>query len=208
MTERTQHQIGDAEYAAALAAGRAQAETEIRAQAVRYVPEQNAIEILTTRGAGFLVPRQWIGALEEIPAEELARLTVWPDGSAIELEGRDIQVSVHDLMAAVLPAMLPVRALAAIFASRGGMATTAAKRRSAKANGRLGGRPSLHGEIAALLEEQGGMTTTALAAAIRRRGRYRKHNGTAVTPSQIAARVSRYPQLFERRGAQVRLKRG
>ena len=51
------HQISDAEYAAALAAGRAEAETEIRAQAVRYVPERDAIEILTNRNAGFLVPR-------------------------------------------------------------------------------------------------------------------------------------------------------
>jgi len=37
MTTNTQ-QISDAEYAAALAAGRIEAEIEIRAQAVRYVP--------------------------------------------------------------------------------------------------------------------------------------------------------------------------
>jgi hypothetical protein len=137
----TQHQITDAEYAAALAAGQTEAETEVRAQAVRYVPERDAVEIVTTRNAGFLIPRQWIGALQEVPTEDLARLQVWPDGSAIELDDRGIHISVHGLMTAVLPAMLPSHTVAAIFASRGGKVTSNAKRSSAQANGRKGGRP-------------------------------------------------------------------
>ncbi len=134
-------QISDAEYATALAAGRTEAETEIRAQAVRYVPERDAIEIITNRNAGFLIPRQWIGALQDVPTEELRKLEVWPDGSAIELEGRDVHISVHGLLTAILPAMLPSRTVAAIFASRGGQATSRAKRISSKVNGRKGGRP-------------------------------------------------------------------
>ncbi len=137
----TQHRITDAEYATAIAAGQAEAATEFRAQAVRYVPDRDAIEIVTTRNAGFLIPRQWVGALQEVPTEDLARLDVWPDGSAIELEDRDIHISVHGLLTAILPAMLPPRAVAAIFASRGGKATSDAKRNSAQANGRKGGRP-------------------------------------------------------------------
>lgn len=137
----TQHQITDAEYAAALAAGQTEAETEVRAQAVRYVPERDAVEIVTTRNAGFLIPRQWIGALQEVPTEDLARLQVWPDGSAIDLDDRGIHISVHGLMTAVLPVMLPSRTVAAIFASRGGKVTSNAKRSSAQANGRKGGRP-------------------------------------------------------------------
>jgi hypothetical protein len=134
-------QISDAEYAAALAAGRTEAETEIRAQAVRYVSERDAIEIVTNRNAGFLIPRQWIGALQDVPIEELGKLDVWPDGSAIELEDRDVHISVHGLLTAILPAMLPSRTVAAIFASRGGQATSRAKRISSKVNGRKGGRP-------------------------------------------------------------------
>jgi hypothetical protein len=38
------------------AAGQSEAEAEVRAQAVRYVPDCNAIEIVTTRNAGFLIP--------------------------------------------------------------------------------------------------------------------------------------------------------
>ncbi len=116
-------------------------ETEIRAQAVRYVADRDAIEVVTTRDAGFLIPRGWIGALQDVPIEELAQLEIWPDGSAIELEGRDIHISVDGLMTAILPAMLPSRTVAAIFASRGGRATSEAKRSSAQENGRRGGRP-------------------------------------------------------------------
>jgi hypothetical protein len=137
----TQHHITDAEFAAALAAGRTGTETEIRAEAVRYVADRDAIEVVTTRHAGFLIPRGWIGALQDVPIEELGQLEIWPDGSAIELESRDIHISVDGLMTAILPAMLPTRTVAAIFASRGGRATSEAKRSSAQQNGRRGGRP-------------------------------------------------------------------
>jgi hypothetical protein len=105
----TQHQITDAEYAAALAAGQAEVETEVRAQAVRYVPDRDAIEILTTRNAGFLIPRQWIGALQGVPIDELEQLEIWPDGSAMELESRDIHIAVDGLVTAILPTMLPTQ---------------------------------------------------------------------------------------------------
>ena len=136
-----QHEITETEYAVALAAGRLEGEGEFRAQAVRYVPDRDTIEIVTTRNAGFLVPRQWIGELQDVSAKDLGKLEIWPDGSAIEIEDRDIHLSVHGLMTAILPAMLPPRAVAASFASRGGRATSEAKRSTAQANGRKGGRP-------------------------------------------------------------------
>ncbi len=147
----TSHSINDAEFAAALVAGRMDAEMEIRAQAVRYVADRDAIEITTARHAGFLIPRGWIGALQDVPVEELAKLEVWPDGSAIELEDRDVQISVDGLLTAMLPAMLPSRTVAAIFASRGGKATSDAKRSSAKENGRTGGRPRKQARAPALV---------------------------------------------------------
>ena len=137
----TSHDITSAEYAAALATGQLASESEVRAQAVRYVPERDAVEILTSRGAGFLIPRRWIEALQDIALDELAKLTVWPDGSAIELEERDIQISVSGLLSAVLPAMLPPRTVASLFASRGGQATSTAKKVSSRENGLKGGRP-------------------------------------------------------------------
>jgi hypothetical protein len=137
----TSDEITDAEYAVALASGQAETETEIRAQSVRYVAVRDSIEIVTSRHAGFLIPRGWIAALRDVPPEDLVKLEVWPDGSAIELEDRDIHISVDGLMTALLPAMLPKKTIAAIFASRGGKATSGAKRSSAQKNGRRGGRP-------------------------------------------------------------------
>ena len=137
----TRHSVSETELAAALAAGQVNAETEVRAHSVRYVADRDAIEIVTTSHAGFLIPRGWIAALQDVPVEDLIRLEVWPDGSAIELEDRDIHISVDGLMSALLPAMLPARAIAAIFAGRGGKVTSDAKRSSAQENGRRGGRP-------------------------------------------------------------------
>jgi hypothetical protein len=137
----TKHSITDAGYARALESGRDEAETEVRAQSVRYVADRDALEIVTSRNAGFLIPRQWIGALRDVKIEDLARLEVWPDGSAIEIEDRDIHISVHGLLAATLPGMLSTKTLAAIFASRGGRVKSDAKRNTAQANGRKGGRP-------------------------------------------------------------------
>jgi hypothetical protein len=121
------------------AGGRIEADTEIRTQAVRYIPERDAIEIVTNHNAGFLSPRQWIGTPQDVPTEELGKLEVWPDGSAIQLEDRDIHITVHGLPTAILPAMLPSRSVAAIFASRGGQATSDAKRTSSRANCHKGG---------------------------------------------------------------------
>lgn len=136
----TKRRVTDTEFATALVAGRTEADTEIRARTVRYVADRDAIEVVTARHAGFLIPRGWICALQDVPVEELDQLEVWPDGSAIELGSRDIHISVDGLLTALLPAILPSRAIAAVFASRGGRATSEAKRSSAQENGRRGGR--------------------------------------------------------------------
>jgi hypothetical protein len=61
---------------------------------------------------------------------------------------RNPHISVEGLTMAVLPAMVPARTVAALFASRGGKSTSSAKRRSARANGRKGARPSKAAPIA------------------------------------------------------------
>ena len=137
----TSRDLSDDDLAGAVETGRSDAETEIRARTVRYLPDRDAIELVTAANAGFLVPRAWIGALRDVPVADLSSLALWPDGSAIELEARDIHISVHGLMTALLPAMLPSRTLAAIFASRGGKTTSMSKRDAAQTNGRKGGRP-------------------------------------------------------------------
>lgn len=137
----TTHEITEQGITRALEAGLQEAEAEFRARAVRYCSDRDVVEIVTTREAGFLIPRSWISAFAGLSSGQLAELAVWPDGSAIELETLDIQVSVHGLLTQALPAMLPARAVAGLFASRGGRSTSHAKRVTARANGRKGGRP-------------------------------------------------------------------
>jgi hypothetical protein len=137
----SKYQVNDAEYTSAVYRGRDGAATELRARTVRYLEDRDLLAIETTRDGGFLIPRTWIGLLLDVPIGELNGLRIWPDGSAIELEERDIHISVDGLLTDVLPALLPESVLAAIFARRGGKATSAAKRASAQANGRKGGRP-------------------------------------------------------------------
>ncbi len=62
----TRHIVSETELAAALAAGQVNAETEVRAHSVRYVADRDAIEIVTTSHAGFLIPRGWIAALQGV----------------------------------------------------------------------------------------------------------------------------------------------
>ncbi len=61
-----------------------------------------------------------------------------------------------------------------------------------------------------MIELKGGepMTSADLADTINAEGRYRKQDGSAVTSPQVGARVSNYPQLFDRDdGGRVRLRR-
>ena len=67
-------------------------------------------------------------------------------------------------------------------------------------------KPSLHMEIEDILA---GMTTREISDLVNQRGRYRNLKGQVgtTTPSQISARVSKHPELFERDGGKVRLLR-
>ena len=60
--------------------------------------------------------------------------------------------------------------------------------------------PFLHDELARIIELNGGepMTSAEPADTINVEGRYHKKDGSPVTSSQISARMSKYPRLFER----------
>ena len=137
----TRHNITTRDLGDAVGRGQARVAREVRADTVRYRPEEDALEIITTDKAGFLVPRRWIAPLASIDPHDLSRLEVWPGGAAFECPGCDVHVSVHGLLLSVLPLMVPETTLAALFARRGGKTTSAAKRASARENGTKGGRP-------------------------------------------------------------------
>ena len=144
----TGRRIEDAEYATALAAGRDAAATEFRAEAVAYLADRDAIEVITQGNCGFVIPRALIGVLEAAKPDDLARMAVWPDGSVIEIEHLDIHIHVDGMIKAALPFLVPGRVMAGLFAAYGGAATSAAKASSSRRNGMKGGRPKKAAVIA------------------------------------------------------------
>ncbi len=69
-------------------------------------------------------------------------------------------------------------------------------------------RPTLHAELAAILQAAGNpwMTTRELADQVNARGRYTKRDGSPVTGYQVHGRTKNYPHIFERDGSRVRLR--
>ncbi len=137
----TNHKITDAEYATAIEAGRRAAESEFRAQSVAYLPDLDAIRLITVRNGGFVIPRHLVGALQDIRPKHLAKMALWPDGSIIEIEDLDIHISVDGMVKAALPVLVPSRIVATLFAAAGGAAKSPAKAQSSRQNGKKGGRP-------------------------------------------------------------------
>jgi hypothetical protein len=70
-------------------------------------------------------------------------------------------------------------------------------------------RLTLHNAMRLVLEEHHNqwMTVRQLAEEINRRGLYEKRDRTPMDPSQIHARANKYPRMFEKNGADVRLSR-
>ncbi len=137
----TEDRIGDDTLIDALDAGRREVGGEFRAEAVRYLPERDAIEVITVRDGGFVVPRRLIGVLRGVDPKDLCKMEIWPDGSLIEIEALDIHISVDGMVKAALPVLVPSRIVAGMFAASGGAATSAAKAESSRRNGKKGGRP-------------------------------------------------------------------
>jgi hypothetical protein len=97
----TRNRITDAEYARAVR--RARGAGAVPRRLARYLADCDAIEMLTMRDGGFVVPRRLVGALQDATAAEMTELQVWPDGSMIEIAGRDVHIPVHGLITAALP---------------------------------------------------------------------------------------------------------
>lgn len=103
----TGHAISDPEYAAALVAGRQAARTEFRACSVAYLPECDAVQVMTAGSGGFVIPRSLIGALHGAGPADLARMQLWPGGSLIEIDHLDIHIAVDGMIRAALPVLVP-----------------------------------------------------------------------------------------------------
>ena len=105
------------------------------------------------------------------------------------------------------------RELADLDARRAQLVSLIARARAALGSGVQAAQPSpagrltLHHAMQLVLTERGNAWTSVheLAREIASRRLYERRDHTAADPSQVQARANKYPQLFEKDGANVRL---
>jgi hypothetical protein len=134
----TEYNLSETEYATAVEVGQRAAESEFRAQAISYIPDLDAIEVITSGTGGFVIPRHLIGVPRDVVPDDLGKMELWPDGSLIDIENLDIHITVDGMIKAALPVLVPSRIVAGLFAAFSGAAKSAAKAESSRRNGKKG----------------------------------------------------------------------
>lgn len=112
-------------------------EREPRAVGARYDERTRRIEIELADGCLFAFPAESTEGLEGATPDQLAQVEIVGDGYALRWEELDADYTVAGLLAGRLGSRGWMRE----HARRAGSATSAAKARAARANGRKGGRP-------------------------------------------------------------------
>jgi hypothetical protein len=130
-------QITEADIRRAVAGGRKAAVTEFRASAVRYDPARDLIELALGDAVEVRLKRSLIQEFEGVPVSEMRAMTLSPAGTTLILDQHDVHISVDGLMAS----LVSPKAIAKLFAARGGKSASTAKQRAARRNGARGGRP-------------------------------------------------------------------
>jgi hypothetical protein len=128
----------DADSAAARRRAKAARRAGLRARAAHYDATTGRVVLELTNGSAFAFPARLVRGLERASHAARARLSLAPTGDGVWWEEQDADISVAGILAAAFG-----NAAATLLGTRGGAATTSAKREAARANGRKGGRPRL-----------------------------------------------------------------
>jgi hypothetical protein len=169
------------------------------------LPRMSPLGYAQPSDEGFLVtftrPPEW--TVEEIPGDLSHAI---PHGSARTLCGvqrvpERAGAVVDDTREVTCP-WCRVQLIAAEIASPAGP-------RSPQQLSRPSRNVTLHEEIARILElaSEEWLSTDEIAARVNHAERYQKRDHSVITPFQVHGRTRKYPALFERDGAQVRLRR-
>jgi hypothetical protein len=108
-----------------------------RAVAARYDAETQRIIVDLKSGVTVMVPRSAIRELEDASLEEIARVSISTSGEGLHWDELDVHVSVPGLMLEIVGP----RAISEELARRAGRASSEAKAKAARENGKKGGRP-------------------------------------------------------------------
>lgn len=122
--------VTDEDIEAAREAGRR--EHQFHARTLVFRPRGDLIELELFNGLQVGIPRSSIPWLAELPLAVAREMRLGPQGAAIEVRARDIDVSVRGTLR---------RLVGADYVTHAGSATSDAKAAAARENGRRGGRP-------------------------------------------------------------------
>jgi len=138
--DRTQEVIeraGDDRLAVATAAGRARRAREELASGVSYDARTARLRIELVSGVGVSIPVARIEGLAGAPASLIRTVRLQGGGYGLYWPSLDLDLAVPELVAGCFGSRTWMSALA----RQGGKVSSPAKRRAARANGKLGGRP-------------------------------------------------------------------
>jgi hypothetical protein len=128
-----------ANFAKASRAGRQAAKTEPRAASATYRARDEALYVVLTNGAKFIIPVKLIPELRKAPVRDIRKVEVLGRGGGLHWETLDVDISVPGLVASVFEGPTWLAQLGRV----GGQRSSAAKAAAARKNGRKGGRPRL-----------------------------------------------------------------
>lgn len=103
----------------------------------KYGPGLDLLVLKLSDGRRHLIPREDVQGLESATKEQVAHVEILGGGTGLHWPDLNLDLYVP----ALLRGISGNRQWMAKIGKRGGMATTPAKKKAARANGKLGGRP-------------------------------------------------------------------
>lgn len=130
-------------YARATRAGEARLARGPVARHAHYSADQQRLVIELSNGVILMLPPELLQGLKGASAAQLAKVELTPFGTGLHWEELDADLGVAELAAGIFGS----KAWMSELARHAGSRTSARKAASSRENGKLGGRPRLHGAI-------------------------------------------------------------
>lgn len=129
------------QYVTGVAAEKAAAAVEPRAELVAFDSETETLSIRFRQGYTVLVPRRLMPELAHLPASELAQVSIVAAGEGLEWPHADLHISVPGLLWRLVGSPGIARQVVAEHARRAAAVRSPARAEASRKNGAKGGRP-------------------------------------------------------------------